>query len=77
MLPRLRMERRQIVQLCQEPLAVAEVSAHLHLPLGVAKVLITDLASDNLVMTHSVSLTVDHRPDTSLLERVLDGLQSL
>ena len=77
MLPRLRMERRQIVELCREPLAVAEVSAHLHLPLGVTKVLVSDLASDNLVMTHSVALTDSDRPDTGLLERVLDGLQSL
>ena len=77
MLPRLRMERRTIVQLCHEPLAVAEVSAHRQLPLGVTKVLVSDLASDGLVMTHSVALSDGDRPDAQLLERVLDGLQSL
>lgn len=74
--PRLALERHAIVELCATPHSVAEVSALLHLHLGVARVLIGDLADEGLLVVHRPDLGGD-RPDLRLLERVLDGLQAL
>lgn len=71
-------EARAIIELCEkEPLSVAEISAHLKLPLQVVKVLVGDLVVAGCVATNSGSIQSDGRPDLALLERVLDGLQSL
>ena len=46
------------------------------MPLGVARVLIDDMAMEGLVRVHQI----DHaqgRPDINLLERVLSGLRKL
>jgi hypothetical protein len=56
--------------------SVAEISAVLQMPLGVARILIADMAADGLVRIHQL----DHaqgRPDIKLLERVLSGLRRL
>ena len=42
-------ERRRIVEICQQPLSLAEVAVALAVPLGVARVLIADLVADNLI----------------------------
>lgn len=73
----LQLERRQIVELCHQPLSIAEVSAHLRLHLQVAKVLVGDLVHSGHIATHTATAEADERPDLQLLERVLDGLQSL
>ena len=74
----LALELRDIVEICNQPLSVAEVSAHLHVPLQVAKVLVGDLITSGDVESHSaVAAQADGRPDIQLLERVLEGLQSL
>jgi hypothetical protein len=71
-------ESRHILELCREPTSIAEVSAHLSLPLGVARVLVGDLVTEGLLDSHSTPATGDgSRPDLRLLERVLDGLQAL
>lgn len=69
-------EAQAILDLCQEPLSIAEISAHLKLPLQVVKVLVGDLVIDGRAATHGAAQS-DGRPDLALLERVLDGLQSL
>jgi hypothetical protein len=69
-------ERARIVRLCRQPLSVAEVSAHLGLHLQAVRVLLGDLVAEGLLETTSPPATGD-RPDLRLLERVLDGLQSL
>jgi hypothetical protein len=75
---RLTLERKQIVSLCTVPLSVAEVSAHLHIPLGVARVLAGDMVGEGLLDTARLPTTrADRRPDVKLLERVLDGLHAL
>ncbi len=73
----LSLEPRAIVDLCHQPLSIAEISAHLHLHLQVAKVLVGDLVHSGHVATHSATADATDRPDLQLLERVLDGLQSL
>jgi hypothetical protein len=74
--PKLTVEQRAIAALCHDILSIAEVSARLHLPLGVIRVLVGDMADEHLVMVHRPAHGGD-RPDLALLERVLDGLQSI
>jgi len=73
---RLALERRTIIELCVTPHSVAEVSALVRLHLGVARVLIGDLAAEGLLAVHRPDHRGD-RPDLRLLERVLHGLQAL
>jgi hypothetical protein len=75
--PHLSLERRAIVQLCQQALSVAEVSAHLEVPLGVARVLLGDMADEGLITVHRPAVAADEPPDVALLQRVLAGLRSL
>ena len=65
-----------ILQFCEDWRSVAEVSAVLRLPLGVARILIADMATEGLVRIHQ-SDDPEGRPDLSLLKRVLDGLRKL
>lgn len=70
-------ERRQIAELCVEPQSLAEISAHLSIHLQVARVLVGDLINEGIAETNTASPEPTERPDLRLLERVLDGLQSL
>ncbi len=71
-------ERRQICELCIDPTSIVEVSAHLQLPLGVARVLVGDMVTEGFLDCNSTPVAAqDSRPDLRLLERVLDGLQAL
>ena len=72
----LTLERRSIAMLCRDILSIAEVAARLEVPLGVARVLVGDMAEDGLVAVHRPSSPSD-RPDLALLERVLYGLREL
>jgi hypothetical protein len=67
-------EPRSIALLCREPLSVAEIAAHMKLPLGVVRVLIADMAEQAMVEVHRPSQLING-PDITLLERVLDGLR--
>jgi hypothetical protein len=69
-------EQREIAFLCRHLQSVAEISAHLDLPLGVAQVLVADMADAGLVAVHRPERP-DWRPDSALLRKVLDGLQRL
>ncbi len=70
-------ELRNIASLCNQPQSVAEISAHLRIHLQVARILVGDLMAQGLVATHRATPRSADRPDLRLLERVLDGLQSL
>lgn len=68
-------EARRILELCQSPVSVAEIAARLMIPLGVARVLVGDLAAIGAV---AVDLGVpDAANDVALLERLLDGIRAL
>jgi Protein of unknown function (DUF742). len=62
--------------LCRQVRSVAEVSALLRMPLGVARILIADMATEGLVHVHQQQLDAG-KPDQNLLERVLSGLRRL
>lgn len=68
---------RPIAVLCREVVSVAEVSAHLDVPLGVARVFVGDMAARGLVSIHRPPSANGSQPDHSLLARVLSGLQGL
>jgi hypothetical protein len=70
-------EHRSICELCMDTRSVAEVAAHLRLPLGVVRVLIGDMAGMGLVVIHSSGMVVGDRPSMDFLERVLSGLRRL
>ncbi|MFI5672693.1 DUF742 domain-containing protein [Streptomyces sp. NPDC051704] len=67
-------EHDRILALCVRPVSVAEVSARLEVPLGVARVLLSDLCGTGLV---SVVDPAGERPTTALMERVLSGLHRI
>lgn len=71
-------EESAIAELCTESRSVAEVAALIKLPLGVVRVLISDLADRGVVQVHTLTTDdADSRPDAALLERVLSGLRNL
>ncbi len=75
-MPRLAPERRAIAVSCRDVLSVAEVAARLDVPVGVARVLVADMAAEGLVLVHRPASPAD-RPDLALLERVLYGLHAM
>ena len=72
-------EHQRICTLCREVKSVAEVSALLAIPLGVARILVADLAEAGLVAIHQPASSEEPggAPDVTLLERVLSGLRKL
>lgn len=68
-------ERRQVIRLAAEAISVAELSALLDVPIGVARVLASDMHADGYLDAHE---PMPEGTDlTSVLERVLDGLRVL
>jgi len=68
----------RIIELCATSQSVAEVSAKLHIPLGVARVLLGDLITAGHLKTRatiSEDTTTDERRE--LIERTLSGLRAL
>ena len=70
----LTLEQRAIIDLCDEPLSVAELSATLRLHLGVTKILVGDLHAAGQVDLHTVDVKTSHDPETIL--RVINGLRA-
>lgn len=70
--------RRMIVDMCMRPRSVAEVAALLSVPLGVARVLLGDLATVGAVVVHPTAGSIgDGAPDLEFMRRVLVGLRRL
>jgi Protein of unknown function (DUF742) len=72
-----RLDHRSIVETCYVPTSVAEVAATQSIPLGVAKILISDLIDLGVLIPHQVAVDAGQGPSRALLERVLDGLHRL
>lgn len=66
-------EHIRILRLCARPLAVAEVAAHLDLPVSVVVIMLCDLLEAGLI-TARPPRSVTGTPDLDLLEKVRDGL---
>lgn len=71
-----RFERQAILQRCAgEPLSVAELSALLHVPIGVVRVVAADLVAEGLLQAYQPSEHV--ADDVFLLTRLIAGVRAL
>ena len=68
---------RAVLDLCGEPRSVAEVAALVAVPLGVAKVLLGDMADRGMITVHETATGAGDVPTQALMERVLAGLRRL
>jgi hypothetical protein len=71
------LEHREVSSLCRYPLSVAEVAAKLSIPLGVARVILSDMAELGLISIHRTFADDDIAAHLVLMERVLSGLRRL
>ncbi|WP_327353455.1 DUF742 domain-containing protein [Streptomyces sp. NBC_01304] len=69
-------EMRAIVEICRRMRTVAEIAALLKMPLGVVRVLLSDLADQGRIRVYGTGHGPG-QPDRALLERVLSGLRRL
>ena len=65
-------EYRDLVSLCDEPLAVAEIAARMSMHLGVIRVLIKDLQQQGVLATFQPE---DDEIDADTIMRVINGLR--
>lgn len=73
--PQLGPEHRQILARCRQPSAVVDLASDMDLPVGVVRVLLSDLSEHGLIRV----LATPRGPVTNnrILREVLDGLQAL
>ncbi|MEU3064809.1 DUF742 domain-containing protein [Streptomyces subrutilus] len=69
-------EMPAIVEVCRRMRTIAEIAALLKLPLGVVRVLVSDLADQGRIRVYGTGHGTG-RPERALLERVLSGLRRL
>jgi Protein of unknown function (DUF742) len=72
---RLSFEHRDIMALCDRPIAIAEIAARLGLHLGVARVLTSDLIALGYLAVRRPEHGLHH--DAKIIERVIRGLQAI
>lgn len=75
----LQMEYRIIVQLAVRPVSLVEIGAALRIPVGVARVLVSDLAEAGYLEVHVPQAVADGTgggPAPEILERLLEGLRA-
>ncbi|GAB3877462.1 DUF742 domain-containing protein [Kibdelosporangium lantanae] len=65
-----------ILQMCHRPMSVAEIAAHMDVPIVVVKVLLSDLLERGEVVARTPARNVKV-PDMNLLQAVLDGVRRL
>jgi hypothetical protein len=73
--PRVAFERREILELCRTTMSVAEVAAKLGLHIGVARVLVSELAAMGFLTIRRPSPNL--ADDVAIIERVIRGLQGI
>jgi hypothetical protein len=66
-------ERGKIAALCVEPLSIAEISSSLDVPLGVSRVLVTDMVTEGLLHSHDRA----EGGDVELIEALIEGIRAL
>ena len=74
--PSVRFESAKVFRLCEQPISLAELSAHLSIPLGSVKVIVGDLISSGDLQAHQ---TVDGSgaDDVQLITRLISGVRNL
>ena len=69
-------EHARILKRCAEPIAVAELAAHLDLPVSVVAIMLCDLLEAGRITLHPPH-PASGAPDLELLQKVRDGLGRL
>jgi len=69
-----RWEAAKILKLAERPMALVEIAARAEIPIGVARVVISDLVEAGAVNVQRNAPVTSY---TSLLEKVLDGIRDL
>lgn len=70
-------EYRAILEMADQPVSLVEIGSALQIPVGVARVLVSDLAGTGYVAVYEPEATGDDgRPNPALLERLLEGLRA-
>ena len=73
----LQAEYRAILEMADRPVSLVEIGSALQIPVGVARVLVSDLAGTGYVAVYEPEPTGDDgRPNPVLLERLLEGLRA-
>lgn len=76
--PGLQSEHAAILRLTQLPTSVVELAAELKLPVGITKILLSDLlAAGRVSARHPRRTAASGVPDPDVLEQVLVGLRNL
>ncbi len=73
---RLRFEAGRVMTLCTSAISIAEVSAHLRIPIGTAKVLVGDLISLGHLKTHQ-TIDTHQLQDLNMIQRLIAGVRAL
>jgi Protein of unknown function (DUF742) len=71
----LELDHASALGLCTGPTTVAEIAAHLRLPVAVTKVLLSDLVESEAVTVRAPDPLADHT-NRHILEKLLDALQN-
>jgi len=69
-------EHSHILESSRRPISIAELAAHLDLPLGVVRILIDDLVGAGCVVVRPAPTTAELH-SRRLLEAVIDGLRAI
>lgn len=72
---RLMPESNALYERARSQVSIAELSSLLAIPLGVVRVLVSDLAAQGAVFIHPTAHAYHH--DRNVLERILNGLKRL
>ena len=70
-------EQTRLLRLCAEPVAVAELAAHLDLPVSVVVIMLCDLLEAGRITVRPPHPVSPGTPDLNLLQKVRDGLGRL
>jgi hypothetical protein len=69
-------EHRAIIARCTRALSVAEIAAHIDLPVGIVRVLLGDLLDRGLIEVHA-PVHATHTPSEQTFKAVINGLRAL
>jgi Protein of unknown function (DUF742) len=71
-------DKQMIANMCDgRPQSLAEVAARMRMPLGVTRVLVSDMTVDGLLSLHEPAFDDNYDDRLDMLERVLSGLRRL
>jgi len=74
--PSVRFESAKVYQLCDAPISIAELSAHLSIPSGSVKVIVGDLISSGDLQAHR-TFDGSGSDDVQMITRLISGVRKL